>query len=221
MSPLHSCGGSYSYLCIDEFWRHLTPESALLARVYLDHILARKDAEKLLEATSLPVLTAFAFYTQEACNAIFDSMESFEDARLASTDVDQFHELEDLDALLSDRIFVLEEIMKVAVKLDYTDEIGRRKMFQVIRTSQFYHLRSIVSDFSTGSILTHELFPEQLIESCLDILKKTMPSEKELVRVVVEIISQLRDNVSQEREGFEDRLTVSYPDALLEHPYSI
>lgn len=123
---------------IDEFWNHLSPESILLARVYIEHVAARNDSERRLEMSSLPVVTAFAFYTQEACNSIFDVMENIEDLRLTSTDVDQQAEIEELSVTLIDRIFVLNEVLKVATKLDYTDEIGRKKMFQVTRTLEYF-----------------------------------------------------------------------------------
>ena len=128
-----SCLCLVSHFWTDAFWRNLSPESVLLARVYIDHISSQTNAEKRLENASLPVVTAFAFYTQEACNAIFESMETLEDARLASTDVDEFHELEKLDDILSDNIFILREMLVITAKLDFSDEIGRKKMSTVIR----------------------------------------------------------------------------------------
>ncbi|CAL1698800.1 unnamed protein product [Somion occarium] len=173
----------------DTFWKELTPESILLARVYIEHVSSRDDATRRLEVASLPVVTAFAFYTQEACNAIFDTMEQLEEARSAAIDVDEDAEIDELDAQLIDRVFVLGEVLKIAAKLDYTDEIGRRKMFQVIR-----------------DILAHELFPESLMDPCLDILKTTTPSEKEIIRIIVEIITELRDSVF---EGGVESLAVT------------
>lgn len=108
----------------------MTPESALLARAFIEH----QGQESRLEDVSLPVVTAFAFYVQEACNAIFDAMEALEEAKLVGDDTDE-EELERLEADLVDRGFILGEVLKIATKLDYTDEIGRRKVFQVIRES--------------------------------------------------------------------------------------
>ena len=36
-------------------------------------------------------------------------------------------EVDKLEAEFADRVFVLSEVLKIAAKLDYTDEIGRRK----------------------------------------------------------------------------------------------
>lgn len=38
----------------------------------------------------------------------------------------------------ADREFVISELLKLAVNLDYADEIGRRKMFGLVRMYTFY-----------------------------------------------------------------------------------
>ena len=45
----------------------------------------------------------------------------------------------------------------------------------------------------TGEMLAHELLPDSLTEPCMDVLKESAPSERELVRVIVEMIAELRD----------------------------
>ena len=42
-------------------------------------------------------------------------------------------------------------------------------------------------------MLAHELLPDSLTELCMDVLKQSAPSERELIRVVVEMIAELRD----------------------------
>lgn len=133
---------------VDKYWRTLTPESALLARAFIEYSEIASAQESRLEAASMPVVTAFAFYIQEACNAIFDSMEALEEAKLLHGKFSEAlrskvlivivedaedEESEKLEAELVDRVFVLSEVLKIAAKLDYTDEIGRRKVFQVVR----------------------------------------------------------------------------------------
>ncbi|THH30647.1 hypothetical protein EUX98_g3519 [Antrodiella citrinella] len=172
----------------DKYWRSLTPESALLARAFIEHSDSAHTQESRLEAAALPVVTAFAFYVQEACNAIFDSMETLEEARFADDADKEDEEFEKLEADLVDRVFILSEVLKIAAKLDYTDEIGRRKVFQVVR-----------------DILAHELLPEHLLDSCLDVLKETTPSEREIIRIVVEIINELRDSATEDGADFHDQ----------------
>lgn len=42
-------------------------------------------------------------------------------------------------------------------------------------------------------MLGHPQLPPGLIERCLDVLKEIMPSERDLIRVIVEIIVELRE----------------------------
>ena len=42
-------------------------------------------------------------------------------------------------------------------------------------------------------MLGHPQLPPGLIEHCLNVLKKIMPSERDLIRVIVEIIVELRE----------------------------
>ena len=43
-------------------------------------------------------------------------------------------------------------------------------------------------------MLAHPHLPPGLIERCLDVLHKIVPSDRELIRIVVEIIIELHDN---------------------------
>lgn len=42
-------------------------------------------------------------------------------------------------------------------------------------------------------MLAHPQLPPGLIERCLDVLKEIMPSERDLIRVIVEIVVELRE----------------------------
>jgi condensin complex subunit 3 len=43
---------------------------------------------------------------------------------------------EDAEMEQGDKVFIIAELLKLAVNLDYADETGRRKMFALVRT---YH----------------------------------------------------------------------------------
>jgi hypothetical protein len=45
-----------------------------------------------------------------------------------------------------------------------------------------------------GDILSHPDLPSGLVERCLDVLKAILPDERELIRVTVEVIVELREN---------------------------
>lgn len=58
-------------------------------------------------------------------------------------------------------------------------------------------------------MLAHELLPETLTEPCMDVLKQSSPSERELIRVIVEMIAELRDG-----EELLDAVSLTEKDAV-------
>jgi len=57
-------------------------------------------------------------------------------------------------------------------------------------------------------MLTQEELPESLTGPCLDVLKEVLPDERELIRIVVEIVHKLRD---RENTAEETAFTVCRP----------
>ncbi|KDR80169.1 hypothetical protein GALMADRAFT_62541 [Galerina marginata CBS 339.88] len=169
----------------DAFWKELTPESAVLARVFVEHCVSSKN-EARLETASLPVVTAFAFHVQEAYNSLLVVLEEIETAKLLRAGLEE-EENEELEEELAKREVIMGELLRMALKLDYGDEIGRRKVFSVMK-----------------DMLAHPQLPPGLIERCLDVLKEIMPSERDLIRVIVEIVVELR-------EGEEDAENADEP----------
>ncbi|KAH9930810.1 nuclear condensing complex subunit [Amylocystis lapponica] len=153
------------------YWRALTPQSALLAR------------EARLERAGLPVVATLAFYLQEACNALFDAVDELAEARTLTESLsaeqaeDEDEELERMEDKVARAGFVVGELLLLVVRCDFADENGRRKVFAVVR-----------------EMLAHELLPEHLTEPCVDVLKETATGERELIRIVVETIAELRDD---------------------------
>jgi len=130
----------------DSFWNELTAESALLARVFVDHCLSRKH-ETSLDAASLPVVTVFAFNIQEVYNVFLELAEEnkmFE--AVAGEDVDE-EERDRVEEEMAQAVFVLCELLNIAVHLDYTDEIGRRKLSNVIRKFFSAFSRTFISSW--------------------------------------------------------------------------
>ncbi|EKM57502.1 uncharacterized protein PHACADRAFT_90256 [Phanerochaete carnosa HHB-10118-sp] len=159
----------------DKYWDDMTPEKAFLARVFVDHCVATKD-DRRLEA-ALPVVTALAFRIQTAYNHLM----------LLRGDIDDEEE-EELrasreEAQLSQE-FIIGEMLKMSDNLDYADEIGRRKMFQLVR-----------------DMLSQDVLPESLVSRCLDVLRTLSPNERDLIRVVVEVIHTLRDPFEDPAQG--------------------
>jgi condensin complex subunit 3 len=84
-----------------------------------------------LESAALPVVTAFAFIVQEAYNALLAVLEEMETAKLLRAGLEE-NDDEELEEELAKREVIMGELLKMVLKLDYGDEIGRRKVFSVV-----------------------------------------------------------------------------------------
>jgi condensin complex subunit 3 len=96
----------------------LTPEKAFLICVFVDHCVSTKENVHLKKV--LPVVTAHAFRIQDAYNSLLDSPTAAEEA---GGD----------DEVVDDHKFILMELLRPALNLDYADEIGRRRLEQFVR----------------------------------------------------------------------------------------
>ena len=196
---------------IDHYWKELTSESVVLARVFVEHRVNNEN-EARLESASLPVVTAFAFHIQEAYNALLVVLQDIKTAKLLRVGLEQEEqgEGEELEEELAKREIILGELLRIALKLDYSDEIGRRKVFTVVSPYflSFLFIRSIDAVNNLEDLLGHPQLPPGLIEHCMNVLKKIMPSERDLIRVIVEIIVELR-------EGEDDAENADDPQALV------
>ena len=155
----------------------MTPEKAFLARIFVDYCVSQKD-DRRLEA-ALPVVTALAFRIQSAYNDLIEDIEDAEETGFFGGDIQNSEEDEARAAKEEarlDREFIIGEMLRMSVNLDYADEIGRRKMFQLVR-----------------DMLSQDVLPEGLVARGLDVLRKLSPNERDLIRVVVEVIHELRD----------------------------
>ncbi|KAJ6460347.1 nuclear condensing complex subunit [Mycena vitilis] len=154
----------------DAYFADPSPEKIFLARVFVDHCVSpnREDkghGDERMESVGIPVVTSCAFRIQHGYNALVDVQNG--------VDADDREEKE----------FIVSEMLKLAVNLDYADEIGRRKMFSLVR-----------------DMLTRPTLPMDLVPRCLDVLRQLSSDERDLIRVVVEIIQDLRDPGDEEED---------------------
>lgn len=127
---------------VDEYWRELTPEKAFLARVFVDHCMEKKD--EVRREAALPVVTALAYRIQAAYNDLIDQFQNDEEESVLRI-LDEEERAQREDERIA-REFIIGEMLLLAVNLDYSDEIGRRKMFQLVRGS----LSSVLSRFCSS-----------------------------------------------------------------------
>ncbi|KAJ7352471.1 nuclear condensing complex subunit [Mycena albidolilacea] len=158
----------------DAYFADLTPEKAFLARVFVDHCKEDKDrGEQKIESGGIPVVTSCAFRIQHGYNALVTLDEAVH---------------QDDDGAYEDNVFILGELLKLAVNLDYSDEIGRRKMFALVR-----------------DMLTSSALPLAVVPQCLDVLRQLSSNERDLIRVVVEIVGDLREPGDEDDPGAADQ----------------
>lgn len=110
----------------DMFWENLKPETALLACTFVEYCVDKKD-ESRLEA-NLPVMTALVFRLQALYNTYLELLQEEDSGNKRDKDANDAREEQAANAE-----FVIGELLRLAIHLDYTDEIGRRKMFGVVR----------------------------------------------------------------------------------------
>ncbi|KAJ7678541.1 nuclear condensing complex subunit [Mycena rosella] len=160
----------------DAFFADLSPETIFLARVFVDYcvLLDREDkgkGEQKMEGAGIPVVTSCAFRIQNGYNVLAAADEENQDGE----DEDEREEAR------RHKEFVVGEMLKLAVNLDYSDEIGRRKMFALVR-----------------DMLTRPTLSLNLVPRCLDVLRRLSNDERDLIRVVVEIVQDLREPGDEE-----------------------
>jgi condensin complex subunit 3 len=78
-------------------------------RVFVDHCISMKEDARLEKV--LPIITAHAFRIQNAYNSLLDSLIAAE-------------EVGGDDEVADDRKFILAELLRLALNLDYADETG-------------------------------------------------------------------------------------------------
>jgi condensin complex subunit 3 len=148
--------------------------------VFTDYCVKQKN-EARLEA-ALPEVTALAFYIQSSYNRLIEQVKAreaedeenanpFDTSNRRDRDQDASWEAEQLDLE-----FVVGELFRIAVSVDYGDEIGRRKMFSLVR-----------------EMISQKGLPDGLVPGCLDVLRKLAPGERDFIRLVVEVVQVMRD----------------------------
>jgi condensin complex subunit 3 len=149
-----------------EIWLKLTPEIAFLARVFYEHC------------------------NENTLNEVIDSNypESAELANLLSKYLEQRKQSQSDDQ--EDLDFVLQQLLIIAVDYDFSDEIGRRAMLQVVRSS-----------------LSNDSLTDKLISVALKVLRKLSINERDFSAMVSEIITDLHDTEEGEQSEDDEMIT--------------
>lgn len=165
----------------DSFWDSLSAESAFMARTFHDFCRLHSNGryENLLEE-KMPEVTKLAFYLQRYTNKLIETMKAVaaqgRDAEADDETVEQG--------------FIVEQLLHIAQILDYADEVGRRKMFTVMR-----------------EILAIPELPEEATKLVVEVLRAVCghdaASEREFCSVVLEAVSEVHDTIINEESALQ------------------
>ncbi|KAL8783296.1 MAG: hypothetical protein Q9213_004730 [Squamulea squamosa] len=156
----------------DPFWDHLTPESVFVARSFNDFCKEDVDGKfGALTEEKMPEVTKLAFFVQRYVNDLVNNIRY--NSALSEGEREE-------DTV--EKEFVVEQLLHIAKALDYSDEIGRRKMFALLRES-----------------LAIAELPEDITKLVVDVLRGICGSEaageREFCGIVLEAVAEVHDNV--------------------------
>ncbi|KAG0297693.1 hypothetical protein BGZ98_000478 [Dissophora globulifera] len=141
----------------DVFLVNLTVESAFLVRAYAEFCRSKDDDIQFEKA--VPEVTRHAFYIQKYSNAM---QEADENDRPEAE-------------------FIVTQLLMIAKLLDYADENGRRKMFNLLR-----------------EMLMLDDIPDKHLDCIVETMGKISLNEKDFTRIVIEIISDIRAGIDEQ-----------------------
>jgi condensin complex subunit 3 len=168
----------------DAFWSALTPESVFMARSFNDFCQQNQQYQILCEE-KMPEVTRLGFYLQKYMNALLEGITSA--AELGGGEEETV-----------EQEFVVEQLLHIALTLDYSDEVGRRKVFSLLREG-----------------LAMASLPEEVTRLVVEVIRLVCGSaaagEREFCSVVLEAIAEVHDNIAPElaADGEEEDSFVS------------
>ena len=160
----------------DDFWDNLSTESSFMARTFLTFCQFTSE-NRVKYQDIIPEVTRIGFYIQKYLNILLDSIRIAQDLNPPE------HTEVPSEESLAEQEFIVEQLLHIAHQLDYTDEIGRRKMFTLLR----------------NAIAVAEL-PEEITRLAIEALRLVcnpdLAGEKEFTSVVLEAIAEVHDTIT-------------------------
>ncbi|CCX12870.1 Similar to Condensin complex subunit 3; acc. no. Q10429 [Pyronema omphalodes CBS 100304] len=148
----------------EEFWENLTPEGAFLARSMNDYCRTAADAKNLDIDERMPEVTRLAVYLQKYINKLIAA------TKIGAEEVDNLE-------------FIVQQLLIIAMTMDYGDEIGRRKMFALLREC-------------VGVVELSETVTKLIVQG----LSKLATSENDFCYLMLEVISEIHETYAEDDE---------------------
>jgi condensin complex subunit 3 len=162
----------------DDYWNELTAETAFIARSFNDYCIATGD-DQLLEQ-KIPEGKKLAITIKKYLDHLIRAREEI--AKLDNLTEEQEGEYEDLE-------FIVQQLLRIALTLDYSDEIGRRNLFNIMREA-----------------LALPELPEECTSLAAQLLRRVCQGsgEKEFISVMKEAMDQVKISFSDEKDGDDE-----------------
>lgn len=141
----------------EQFLQSMTAEMAFILRVYCEHQISISSGgtDRQIVQDLLPELSVMNQYAKEKYNSIISCDDDLVKAELS---------------------FVLNELLQVTSYLDFSDEVGRRVIFET--------LQEIMSNLETS---------ESVYQSCVKIFLEHCGTTQEFLSIMTEFIGSFRD----------------------------
>ncbi|KAI0846212.1 condensin subunit Cnd3 [Daldinia vernicosa] len=162
----------------ENFWETLSAESIFIVRTFNDFCRTEGNGkyEFLLEE-KLPEVTKLAFYLERYLKVLIEAIKRVKNQDNGEEEEEDTGEQE----------FIVEQLLHIVLTLDYSDEVGRRKMFALLRQT-----------------LSIPELPDEItkltIEVLRDICAPDTAGEKEFCSVVLEAVADVHDTIVDESE---------------------
>lgn len=139
----------------EQFLESMTVEMAFILRAYCEHQISDASGDRQCVQDMLPELSVMNRFAREKYNSII----SCED-----------------DVMKAELGFVLNELLQVTCFLDFSDEVGRRAIFET--------LQEIMANLETS---------ESVYQTCVKIFLEHCSSTQEFLNIMTEFIGSFRD----------------------------
>ncbi|QPG95733.1 hypothetical protein C2857_001860 [Epichloe festucae Fl1] len=159
----------------DHFWETLSAESVFMARSFNSFCRSEGNGryESLVEE-KLPEVTKLAFYLERYMHALVEALK-----RINQQGAEEEEEEEEQTV---EQEFIIEQMLHIALTLDYSDEVGRRKMFTLLRQS-----------------LSIPDLPDEVTKLTVEVLRyicaPDAAGEREFCSIVLESVADVHDTI--------------------------
>jgi condensin complex subunit 3 len=158
-----------------EFWKNLDAQTAFIARTFNDYCQSAEDdrVQGMIE-DKMPEVTMFAFVLQKELNSLMELVD-----KVAVMDEDD-PEAEEAQEDVEEQDFIVQQLLHIAMTLDYTDEMGRRQMYNIMREA-----------------IAKAQLPEECTKLSIEVLRIVCGSrgESDFCALIVEAIAEVRDSL--------------------------